>query len=154
MSEPSGHDESPCCREQFRRRRSAWPAVFLLALFLSGTVHFSWATSYYVNPAGSDANPGPRPSPGGPSPKRQTLCRPVRTGLSVWTALDSREFFSGAMSLWAEIWAELAYESTAFAEEPAEDLFPLNWMCWQGRSFPGRAITRGATTKLSRPLTI
>ncbi|HBI15536.1 MAG TPA: hypothetical protein DDY20_08500 [Desulfobulbaceae bacterium] len=59
-----------------------------------------------------------------------------RTGLSVWSAIDSREMFSGAMSLWAEIWAEAAYETTAFAEEPAEDFYPLNLDILAGPQFP------------------
>jgi hypothetical protein len=77
-----------------------------------------------------------------------------RTGLSVWAALDSREFFSGVMSFWAEIWAELAYESTAFAEEPAEDFYPLNLDVLAGPQFPvGKvAVQPYASFTLSRDL--
>lgn len=62
MSAPFRHEQPLCCREGFRRR-SACLAVILLALLLFGTACPAWAISYYVSPAGSDANPGTRDLP-------------------------------------------------------------------------------------------
>lgn len=77
-----------------------------------------------------------------------------RTGLSMWTALDSKDLFSGAMNFWAEFWAELAYESTAFATEPAEDFYPLTLDVLAGPQFPvGKvAIQPYASFTLSQDL--
>jgi hypothetical protein len=67
---------------------------------------------------------------------KEDLSNNVRTGISVWTALDSRDFFSGGMSLWAEIWGEFAYESTGFAEDYADNYYLFTIESLVGPQFP------------------
>jgi hypothetical protein len=49
----------------------------------------------------------------------------VRAGLSAWVSVISRRFLSDRLSLWGEMWGELAYESTNFYEEDKEDFYLL-----------------------------
>jgi len=47
----------------YRRIWSAWLAAFLLSLLQSSAPGLSWATTYYVNPSGSDVGPGTHAQP-------------------------------------------------------------------------------------------
>jgi len=60
----------------------------------------------------------------------------LRTGISLWTALDTREFFAETTSIWAEIYGELTYENTGFAEKEYENFYLFTLELLSGPQFP------------------
>jgi len=60
----------------------------------------------------------------------------LRTGVSLWTALDTQEFFSETTSIWAEINGELTYENTGFAEKEYENFYLFTLELLTGPQFP------------------
>lgn len=50
-----------------------------------------------------------------------------RAGVGSWFSVDSKAVLNDVVSLWAEMWGELAYESTNFYEKEKKDYFILTF---------------------------
>lgn len=64
----------------------------------------------------------------------------LRTGISIWTALDTRAFFVDTTSIWAEMYGELTYENKGFAEKEYENFYLFTLELLTGPQFPVHEI--------------